>query len=418
MILRFLQIPLLGSLLVLLMALSLPAQTGHVTHVHDPCIIKCGDYYYIFSTGDRIAMRRSPNLKVWQYIGEVFSAIPAWGRQDIPGVINIWAPDIYYHDGTYYLYYSLSTFGSNRSCIGLATNKTLDPDDATYKWIDLGKVFESTSSSNYNAIDPNIIMDAENNLWMSFGSFWTGIKLLALDPSTWKAPANPRLNSIAGRGGGAIEAPFMVHKNGYYYLFVSFDLCCRGVESTYKIMVGRSSKVTGPFVDRNKRTMLNGGGHLLLQGDDRWKGTGHCAVLLEDDADWLVYHAYDAQNNGTPTLRISQLYWDDEDWPSLDPTASVKGKDSSPHKSFRLYQNHPNPFNSSTHFTFDVARTSHVELTIYDIHGHEVSTLVNDTLPDGHHIIPFDASSLASGAYLYSIRTELQQEIRKMVVLR
>lgn len=133
---------------MLFITLAASAQTGDVTHVHDPCIIKCGDYYYIYSTGDRIAIRRSPDLTFWHFMDKVFEDIPAWGEREVPGVSNIWAPDIFYNEGICYLYYSLSTFGSNRSCIGLATNTTLDPADPNYKWLDKGKVSDECKAKN------------------------------------------------------------------------------------------------------------------------------------------------------------------------------------------------------------------------------------------------------------------------------
>ena len=236
------------------------AQTGSITFVHDPCIIKCNEYYYIYSTGDRIDIRRSVDLLNWKFLGSVFDSIPAWGVEEVPGVSNIWAPDIFYHNSTYYLYYALSTFGSNHSRIGLATNVTLDPDNPDYKWIDKGKVIQSDAGNNFNAIDPNVVIDKADRIWLSFGSFWDGIKMVELDSNTWKPKQNYKLYSIASRSGGAIEAPFIVYKNGYYYLFVSFDYCCRGVNSTYNIRVGRSIAITGPYIDSNGTAMMKGGG--------------------------------------------------------------------------------------------------------------------------------------------------------------
>jgi len=305
------------------------AQIGDVTHVHDPCIIKQDSTYYLFCTGKGISIRRSSNLYYWEYVGTVFDSPPEWAVGEVPGFHgHIWAPDIFYHSGIYYLYYSISTFGSNRSCIGLATNKTLNPSDPDYHWIDHGKVIESVRNrDNWNAIDPNIIMDEKENAWMDFGSFWSGIKLvklspdllhIATDPQEWcplarrfRSPGIPDVKA----GVGAIEGPFIVQKKGFYYLFVSFDYCCRGVKSNYKIMVGRSKKVTGPYIDREGQSMLEGGGTLLLAGNKRWPGQGHNAVLLEEKGDWLIHHAYDAENNGVATLIIRPLLWDKEGWP-------------------------------------------------------------------------------------------------------
>ncbi len=112
----------------------------------------------------------------------------------------------------------------------------------------------------------------------------------------------------------AVEASFLIRHSGVYYLFASYDFCCRGVNSTYYTVVGRSAAATGPFIDRDGKSMLEGGGTVVLSASDRWKGPGHCAVLQDADADYIVYHAYDAQNNGRPTLRINRLDWRDG-WP-------------------------------------------------------------------------------------------------------
>lgn len=321
-------------LLFILFLLLMPvrqtkAQVGDVVPVHDPVIIKQDSIYYIFSTGPGISIRRSDDLYRWQYIGSVFESFPPWAVKAVPGLKRfIWAPDIFYANGTYYLYYSISVFGKNTSCIGAATNKTLNPDDPAYQWVDHGKVLESVPNrDNWNAIDPNIIRDENGNVWMDFGSFWSGIKLVKLAPDLLKIQTEPQEwyplarrprspgTPDAEAGDGAIEGPFIVRKNGYYYLFVSFDYCCKGVDSNYKIMVGRSEKVMGPYVDRDGKPMLEGGGTLVLAGNKRWPGQGHNSVLLEKQGDWLVHHAYDAQNNGESTLRIRKLLWDKEGWP-------------------------------------------------------------------------------------------------------
>jgi len=131
------------------------------------------------------------------------------------------------------------------------------------------------------------------------------------------ARADQMLHSIAARpdAEGALEAPFIVRRCGYYYLFVSFDSCCRGTDSTYKIMVGRSTSITGPYVDKEGTPMMQGGGTLLLAGDRvRYAAVGHNAVVFIDDKAYNVYHAY-SQQNGNPILRIAELVWDEEGWP-------------------------------------------------------------------------------------------------------
>jgi arabinan endo-1,5-alpha-L-arabinosidase len=225
---------------------------------------------------------------------------------------------VHFINGRYCLYYSASSFGSQRALIGLATNATLNPADPNCKWVDEGKVIESREGMGYNAIDAAVVTDTEGGVWMTFGSFWGGIMMIELHPETGKPFSDkPEVISLARRESppNAIEAPYIIHRQGYYYLFVSFDNCCRGAESTYKIMIGRSRNVTGPYVDAEGREMLKGGGTLVLEGDDRWKGPGHNSVLSDDGTYYLVHHAYDAENRGRPTLHIRPLKWTEDGWP-------------------------------------------------------------------------------------------------------
>jgi arabinan endo-1,5-alpha-L-arabinosidase len=301
---------------------------GDLRQVHDPTIIKEGDTFYLFSTRAGISIRCSTDLVRWKLCGDVFGHLPQWAVQDVPGLRGLWAPDISYFNGKYHLYYSASTFGSNRSSIGLATNLTLDPTSDKYRWEDQGKIIGSYSSNDWNAIDPNIVLDEQGQPWLSFGSFWSGIKLRKIDHTTGKLSSlDQTLYSLASRPRtkelpGAIEAPTIFRKNGYYYLFVSFDFCCRGKESTYNIRVGRARRVTGPYTDRSGKPMMEDGGTLLLAGEGRWRGPGHCAILQDKNGEKLVYHAYDAEWRGTPTLRITPLIWDAEGWPTVSPNST------------------------------------------------------------------------------------------------
>jgi arabinan endo-1,5-alpha-L-arabinosidase len=229
----------------------------------------------------------------------------------------IWAPDVSYFNGQYHLYYAVSTFGRQRSVIGLATNRTLDPSAPGYQWVDQGEVIASQPGrSNYNAIDPNLVLDPRSGPWLVFGSQWGGIKLVQIDATTGKPAPHHWLRPLAARPDAKpIEAPFIFYRNGYYYLFVSFDLCCMGSASTYKIMVGRSRSISGPYVDRHGRSMTEGGGTLVLAGDGRFRGPGHNAVISAGGGDDLVYHAYDALNGGIATLQIRPLSWTSSGWP-------------------------------------------------------------------------------------------------------
>src|SRR5262249_15563398 len=161
-----------------------------------------------------------------------FATIPGWALARVPGATSIWAPDISYFNGRYHLYYAVSTFGSQRSVIGLATNTTLDPSAPGYQWVDQGEVIASRPGrSHFNAIDPNLVIDPQSRVWLAFGSQWSGLKLVSIDPATGKLrhPGDV-LHSLASRPGHApIEAPFLLEKDGYSYLFASFDACCMGV---------------------------------------------------------------------------------------------------------------------------------------------------------------------------------------------
>lgn len=290
-------------------------------NVHDPSIIRSSEYFYVYSTGTTLSMRRSRNLHNWESLGSVLPAIPAWVQTKISGITNLWAPDPIYHNGRYYLNYSGSTFGSNTSTIGLLSNLTLDPASPDYNWVDEGEIVSSTSANNYNAIDGAFVRDSSGGMWMCFGSFWPGgIQLTPLNPATMKPTTTPAsLYTIARRltAPYAMEASYIVYRNGYYYLFVNYDTCCKGVDSTYKIMVGRAAAITGPYYDKSGVSMYNGGGTLFLGTADRWIGPGHASVVNVDGQDFFSFHAYDGLSNGTPTLRVHELFWDQDLWPVL-----------------------------------------------------------------------------------------------------
>ena len=165
--------------------------------------------------------------------------------------------------------------------------------------------------------------DADGRHWLSFGSFWSGLRIVEVEPATGKPLEGAAQVTLASRpvpegAPGAVEAPFIIRRGAYYYLFASYDYCCRGVASSYYIVVGRAARPTGPYLGRDGRRMLDGYGTLLLQGNRQFRGPGHNAVLVDEDADYLVYHAYDAANGGAPTLRVRPLRWTDDAWPAVD----------------------------------------------------------------------------------------------------
>jgi arabinan endo-1,5-alpha-L-arabinosidase len=281
---------------------------------HDPALIESDGVFYLWQTGLHVPAKTSTDLMQWQGAPAAFSANPAWVAREVPEAEDLWAPDVSFFGGKYHLYYSASSFTSNYSCIGHATRDSL----ASGSWSDHGQVVCSNHGSNddWNAIDPNVVVDRAGTPWLAFGSFWGGIKMIELDQSG--ARANDDLHALARRDRsveGAVEAPFIVRRCGYYYLFVSFDKCCAGSNSTYNVRVGRSENVTGPYVDKAGVGLMQGGGSLLIEGDSRWRGPGHPAVLFSGERGYIVYHAYDSQQNGAARLRTAELVWDAAGWP-------------------------------------------------------------------------------------------------------
>jgi arabinan endo-1,5-alpha-L-arabinosidase len=316
----------------LLLGLLLPAgAAAKQVSIHDPVMAREGDTYYLFSTGPGITFYSSTDRQTWRLRGRIFPGEPAWAKEVSPSFNgHVWAPDILFHGGRYYLYYSVSAFGRNTSAMGVTVNRTLDPDSPDYRWEDQGIVLRSVPNRDlWNAIDPHVIIDQRGTPWMSFGSFWGGLKLVRLAPDLLSVAEPQEWYSIAKRersvllddtlaGPAEIEAPFIFYREGYYYLFVSWDKCCRGAESTYRMMVGRSPSVTGPYLDREDRDLAAGGGTLLLAGTPAWAGVGHNSVYTFDGRDYLVFHAYETADRGLQKLKIAELGWDAEGWPTVD----------------------------------------------------------------------------------------------------
>lgn len=295
---------------------------------HDPVMIKEKDTYYLFATGQGISVMSSRDMKNWKFEPSVFSEAPKWAVELIDGYNgHTWAPDVIYHNGLYHLFYSCSAFGKNTSAIGHATTPTLDREDPRFKWTDHGMVIQSVPNrDSWNAIDPNIIIDEKGTPWMSFGSFWDGIKLVRLtddlnavaEPQEWYSISR-RQRSVnvkaVDAGDGAVEAPFIMKHGEYYYLFVSFDYCCRGLKSDYKVAVGRSKDVRGPYLDRDGKSMEHGGGTIIVKGDKNWAGIGHCAAYKFEGKYYFIAHAYSVKNDGTPMLYVRTIKWTEDGWP-------------------------------------------------------------------------------------------------------
>jgi arabinan endo-1,5-alpha-L-arabinosidase len=302
--------------------------SGDVAPVHDPAVIKEGSTYYVFCTGGRsgrgvIPVRTSADMRAWKPAGFVMDALPDWAAREIPQARNAWAPDISFYAGQYHLYYSVSSFGSRNSAIGLVTTRTLDPASPDHAWVDRGMVVRSSQENDdWNAIDPNLVIENEQRAWLTWGSFWGGIKMRRIDQATGLlSTTDTTMHALSSRPreqpiGGSVEAPFIVRHGDYWYLFVSFDRCCRGADSTYNVVVGRSHEITGPYEDKGGKKMTEGGGSVVIEGTTRaWRGPGHQAILTDAGQDYMFFHAYYGAGLGRGSaLQISTLVWEDG-WP-------------------------------------------------------------------------------------------------------
>jgi len=305
---------------------------GQDISVHDPStIVKCKDEYWIFYTGGGCPSYHSKDLITWKPGPQAITTVPDWlsevvlprgGRVGAPGgntgdrpqrVPGFWAPDIIHLKDKYLLYFSYSAFGVNTSGIALATNPTLDPDDPEYKWTEQGLVVTSDRGKDYNAIDPAVILDQDGKLWMTFGSFWSGIQLIQLDPETGKRMPDTPMRTLATYD--SIEAPFIYHHDGYYYLFLNWGMCCRGANSTYNMRVGRNKEITGPYLDKNGVDMRERGGTLLLETDGPFIGPGHPGIIKVDGVYWLGMHFYNGAQGGRSQYALRPLEWEDDGWP-------------------------------------------------------------------------------------------------------
>ena len=301
--------------------------------VHDPVMAYEDSTYHIYATGMGIQHLTSLDRKSWTVQpSPVMSVIPKWTMDSVPGFrLHVWAPDVIKYHGKWWLAYSCSTFGKNGSAIGLLSNRSL----SFPVWEDEGCIVTSREKrDNWNAIDPNFVIDENDMPWMVWGSFWDGIQLARLD-TTMHIAKGEKPRTIARRydpdfkpseanptskyaGTNAIEAPFIFKHGGYYYLFVSWDYCCRGAKSNYRVAVGRSKSVEGPYLDREGKDMLLGGGTLFLEGDKQaFEAAGHCAAYTFGDEDIFVCHGYSIAHKGASILVQRPIVWSSDGWPQL-----------------------------------------------------------------------------------------------------
>ncbi|KAF2192182.1 glycoside hydrolase family 43 protein [Zopfia rhizophila CBS 207.26] len=269
--------------------------SGTCTNAHDPALIRRDDgTYFRFSTGGKIAIHSAPSMTgPWTYRG---AAIPNGSKIDKKGKDDLWAPDVIKVGSTYYLFYSVSSFGSQDSAIGVATSSSLDVNT----WTDLGATGVASSSGKaYNAIDSNIFADG-STLYMNFGSFWGDLYQVQMQNPPTKVASGASSKNIAyiPSGDHAQEAAFLYKNGNYYYLFFSVGKCC-GYDTNrpaagqeYKIQVCRSSSATGNFVDKNGKKCAEGGGTTVLESHDWVYGPGGQGVYTDPSNGPVLYYHY------------------------------------------------------------------------------------------------------------------------------
>ena len=278
----------------------------------DPTVIEAPDgYYYLYATEDirNLPIYRSENLVDWDFVGTAFTreTRPKWNPKG-----GIWAPDINIIDGKYVLYYSKSEWGGEWTCgIGVAT-----ADSPEGPFTDHGALFISNEIGVQNSIDPFFIsVDGHNYLF--WGSF-RGIYGIELTPDGLAIMPGAELKKIAGE---FMEATY-IHRHGpYFYLFGSAGTCCEGDRSTYRVTVGRSDNIFGPYVDREGRPLLENNYEVVLHGSDEVVGPGHNAEIITDKAgrDWIIYHGFSRENPKAGRM----VYMDPIEW--VDGWPCVKG---------------------------------------------------------------------------------------------
>ncbi|HKQ77174.1 MAG TPA: family 43 glycosylhydrolase [Blastocatellia bacterium] len=287
--------------------LSQVAQAQPPSHDPSRMIRNTDGRYWIFTTGDGVWAMSSSNSSFtnWRVEPTVFpiGVWPSWINNFVNGFQGFfWAPDVVFMNNQYYMYYSCAGVGAP-AAIGLATASNL-----AGPWTDRGMIVAGN-----NAIDPSVLIDG-GNLWMTYGNWNSGIDLIQLNPSTGTRLNSNHWDLIPGE----VEGPALIKNGSFYYLFFQRGLCCSGVNTAYYTQVGRSTSVTGPYVDKNGNTLLSGGGSTFLQNrDGRFIGPGHVGY----GEGRLTYHFYDGNDNGAPKLRITTLSWSNG-WPVADGAAS------------------------------------------------------------------------------------------------
>ena len=294
---------------------------------HDPSMIRFEDGYALMSTNNNLQLWTSEDAYTWQNHRSTVSGVPQWAYTYAPKTEGIWAPDIFYMNGEYRVYYCVSEFGVRNSAIGYQSTTSIMPGSTGYGWKDHGHVFHTKQGADsYNAIDADVVRDTEGNYWMAFGSFGLGIQLIKLDAKTgYQASDDKTVYNIARRtskaSGGAEEGPSLIEHGGKYFLFTAWDKCCQQgpniEQTTYKTAYGRADKVTGPYKDRAGYDMANGGGTILLERYGRYVGPGGGEAFQDLNRVRFVHHYYDLNGDKYNHIHIRDVVFTEDNWAEM-----------------------------------------------------------------------------------------------------
>ena len=293
---------------------------------HDPSMVRFEDGYALMSTNNNLQLWTSEDAYTWRDHKSTVSKIPQWAYTYAPTTEGIWAPDVYYMNGEYRVYYCVSVFGKRTSAIGYQSTKSIMPGTMGYGWTDHGHVFHTVASDKYNAIDADVVRDTEGNYWMAFGSFGLGIQLIKLDAKTgYQANDDKTVYNIARRtskaSNGAEEGPSLIEHGGQYFLFTAWDICCQQgndiEKTTYKTAYGRADKVTGPYKDRAGYDMANGGGTILMERYGRYVGPGGGEAFQDLNRVRFVHHYYDLNGDKFNHIHIRDVVFTDDNWAEM-----------------------------------------------------------------------------------------------------
>lgn len=298
----------------------------------DPTAIRVANgSFYLYATEDirNLPIFKSDDLVEWKEVGTAFTddSRPDFlpGNRDVKDGVHasIWAPEIRFIKGEYVLFYSLAQWGNHWvSTIGYSVS---DSPEGPFEV--RGKVFDSREVDVENSID-QYFYEEDGKYYMLWGSF-RGIYIVELNV-TDDLKITPKLETKMRLAGDAYEAVNVWKRDGFYYLIASVGSCCEGERSTYTTVVGRSSNLHGPYLDRNGGNMLDNKHEVILHKNDRFVGTGHNSTLIEDDDKntWMLYHAFELDRIGAKRqVLMDQVLWSEDGWPYVDgltPSDSCK----------------------------------------------------------------------------------------------